>query len=163
LSKDFYTQFILPYAGIIIKICRAYTDTEEDFQDYYQEVCLQIWNSRKNFREESKWSTWIYRISLNVCMSLLRKSKKKEVRSSDYIEVQNVPDEQNSFQDESLKLLYKAIRQLSELDRAIILLYLEEKSYKEIAAIIGTTSNNIGVRITRVKKQLKNLLDGKIY
>ncbi|MDT0689292.1 sigma-70 family RNA polymerase sigma factor [Salegentibacter sp. F188] len=163
MSKDFYTQFILPYAGIIIKICRAYTDTEEDFQDYYQEVCLQIWNSRKNFREESKWSTWIYRISLNVCMSLLRKSKKKQFRPSDYIEVQNVPDEQNSFQDESLKLLYKAIRQLSELDRAIILLYLEEKSYKEIAAIIGTTSNNIGVRITRIKKQLKNLLDGKIY
>ncbi|MDT0647921.1 sigma-70 family RNA polymerase sigma factor [Zunongwangia sp. F260] len=163
MSKDFYTQFILPYAGIIIKICRAYTDTEEDFQDYYQEVCLQVWNSRNSFREESKWSTWIYRISLNVCMSLLRKSKKKQVRVSDYIEVQNVPDEENAFQDESLKLLYKAIRQLSELDRAIILLYLEENSYKEIADIIGTTPNNIGVRITRIKKQLKNLLDGKIY
>ena len=163
MSKDFYTQFLLPYAGIIIKICRAYTDTEEDFQDYYQEVCLQIWNSRKNFREESKWSTWIYRISLNVCMSLLRKTKKKQVLSADYIEVQNMPDEENSFQDESLKLLYKAIRRLSELDRAIILLYLEEKSYKEIAAITGTTSNNIGVRITRIKKQIKKLLDGKIY
>ncbi|MDT0686288.1 RNA polymerase sigma factor [Autumnicola psychrophila] len=163
MTKDFYSQSILPYAGIIIKICRAYTDTEEDFQDYYQEVCLQIWNSRNSFREESKWSTWIYRISLNVCMSLLRKSKKKQVRASDYIEVQNVPDEEKAFQDESLKLLYKTIRQLSELDRAIILLYLEEKSYKEIAAIIGTTSNNIGVRITRIKKQLKNLLDGKIY
>jgi RNA polymerase sigma-70 factor (ECF subfamily) len=96
-------------------------------------------------------------------MSLLRKSKKKQVQSSDYIQVQNVPDEENAFQDESLKLLYKAIRQLSELDRAIILLYLEENSYKEIADIIGTTPNNIGVRITRIKKQLKNLLDGKIY
>jgi len=163
LSKDFYTQFILPYAGIIIKICRAYTDTEEDFQDYYQEVCLQIWNSRKNFKEESKWSTWIYRISLNVCMSLLKKRKKKQVRSIDYIEEQNIPTSENSFQDESLQLLYKAIRQLSELDRAIILLYLEENPYKEIASIIGTSPNNIGVRITRIKKQLKKLLDGKIY
>ncbi|MDT0675067.1 RNA polymerase sigma factor [Autumnicola musiva] len=163
MSKDFYTQFILPYAGIIIKICRAYTDTEEDFQDYYQEVCLQIWNSRKNFQEKSKWSTWVYRISLNVCMSLLRKRKKKQVYSSDHIEVQNIPDAENSFQDESLQLLYRAIRQLSELDRAIILLYLEEKSYKEIAEIIGTTPNNIGVRITRIKKQIKKILDGKIY
>ncbi len=163
VSTDFYSQFILPYAGIIIKICRAYTDTEEDFQDYYQEVCLQIWNSRKNFKEESKWSTWIYRISLNVSMSLLKKRKRKQPRSADYKEVQNIPDEENAFQDESLQLLYKTIRQLSELDRAIILLYLEENSYKEIATIIGTTPNNIGVRITRIKKQIKKLLDGKIY
>jgi len=153
----------MPYVGIIIKICRAYTDTEEDFQDYYQEVCLQIWNSRENFKEESKWSTWIYRISLNVCMSLLKKRKKKQVRSSDYIDEENIPDIENSFQDESLQLLYTAIRQLSELDRAIILLYLEENPNKEIASIIGTTPNNIGVRITRIKKQLKKLLDGKIY
>ena len=163
MSKYFYTQFIMPYVGIIIKICRAYTDTEEDFQDYYQEVCLQIWNSRENFKEESKWSTWIYRISLNVCMSLLKKRKKKQVRSSDYIDEENIPDIENSFQDESLQLLYTAIRQLSELDRAIILLYLEENPNKEIASIIGTTPNNIGVRITRIKKQLKKLLDGKIY
>ena len=163
MSKDFYTQFILPYAGIIIKICRAYTDTEEDFQDYYQEVCLQIWNSRKNFKEESKWSTWIYRISLNVCMSLLKKRKRKQVGTTDYKKIYNLPANENSFQDESLELLYKAIRQLSELDRAIILLYLEQNSYKEIASIIGTTPNNIGVRITRIKKQLKELLDGKIY
>ena len=163
MSKDFYAHLILPYAGIIIKICRAYTDTEEDFQDYYQEVCLQIWNSRKNFKEESKWSTWIYRISLNVCMSLLKKRKKKQRHATDYVEVQNMPTEENFIQDESLQLLYKAIRKLSDLDRAIILLYLEENPYKEIANIIGTTPNNIGVRITRIKKQLKELLDGKIY
>lgn len=96
-------------------------------------------------------------------MSLLKKRKKKQVRSTDYTEVQNIPNIENSFQDESLQLLYQAIRQLSELDRAIILLYLEENSYKEIATIIGTTPNNIGVRITRIKKQLKQLLDGKIY
>lgn len=96
-------------------------------------------------------------------MSLLKKKKKKQARSTDYIEVQNMPTEENFIQDESLQLLYKAIRKLSELDRAIILLYLEENPYKEIASIIGTTPNNIGVRITRIKKQLKELLDGKIY
>lgn len=164
MSKDFYTQFILPYAGIIIKICRAYTDNEEDFQDYYQEVCLQLWKSRENFKGDSKWSTWVYRISLNVSLSLLKKDKKVNKKS---VELQNlatvVPQESNPFNDESLKLLYLAIKQLPELDRAIILLYLEENSYQEIAEIIGLLPNNIGVKITRIKKKLKILLDGKIY
>lgn len=164
MSKDFYTQFILPYAGIIIKICRAYTDNEEDFQDYYQEVCLQLWKSRENFKGDSKWSTWVYRISLNVSLSLLKKDKKVNKKS---VELQDlatvVPQESNPFNDESLKLLYLAIKQLPELDRAIILLYLEENSYQEIAEIIGLLPNNIGVKITRIKKKLKILLDGKIY
>lgn len=96
-------------------------------------------------------------------MSLLKKRKKKQGFAADYVEVQNIPNEKNFIQDESLQLLYKAIRKLSDLDRAIILLYLEENPYKEIANIIGTTPNNIGVRITRIKKQLKDLLDGKVY
>jgi len=164
LSKDFYTQFILPYAGIIIKICRAYTDSEEDFQDYYQEICLQLWKSRGNFKGDSKWSTWVYRISLNVSLSLLRRDKKITKKGVELPDVEgDMQSESNPFNDESLKLLYKAIKELSETDRAIILLYLEEKSYQEIAEIIGLSPNNIGVKITRIKKKLKTLLDGKIY
>ncbi|TBW30155.1 RNA polymerase sigma factor [Gramella sp. KN1008] len=164
MSKDFYKQFILPYAGIIIKICRAYTDTEEDFQDYYQEICLQLWRSRKNFKGDSKWSTWVYRISLNVCLSLLRKDKKINKNKVELVDVVSTGQQQESvFSNESMKLLYLAIKQLSATDRAIILLYLEEKSYQEIAHIMGLSSNNIGVRIARIKKKLKKLLDGKIY
>ena len=76
MSKDFYITNIFPYRGIIIKICRAYSNSQEDYEDYYQEVCLQIWKSRENFKNKSEWSTWVYRISLNVCLSLLRKQKK---------------------------------------------------------------------------------------
>lgn len=163
MSSDFYQSSILPYAAIIIKICRAYTNSQEDFEDYYQEVCLQIWRSRDSFREESKWSTWIYRISLNVCLTLLKKAKTKGYQ---YVSDQ-LPDEvvedSHVFDNESLNLLYDAIKHLSEIDRAVILLYLEEKSYEEIAEIIGTNSNNIGVRINRIKERLKKLLDGKIY
>ena len=75
MSNDFYKTSILPFSGIIIKLCRAYTNSQEDFDDYYQEVCLQIWRSKDKFREESKWSTWVYRISLNVCLTLLKKKK----------------------------------------------------------------------------------------
>lgn len=162
VSNDFYTFSILPYAGIIIKICRAYTSTQEDFEDYYQEVSLQIWKSKDNFKEQSEWSTWVYRISLNVCLTLLKKKKSNGQHfASDYLPA-GVTEDSRAFADESLNQLYDAIRQLSEVDRAVILLYLEEKSYQEIADIIGTNPNNIGVRIKRIKERLKKLLDGKV-
>jgi RNA polymerase sigma-70 factor (ECF subfamily) len=138
LSSDFYTSSILPYAGIIIKICRAYTNSQEDFEDYYQEVCLQIWRSREKFKKQSEWSTWIYRLSLNVCLTLLKSEKRKQ----NYFSTESLPNELiedcKSFSDESLNELYKAIKQLSEIDRAVILLYLDDKSYAEMAEIIGT-------------------------
>ena len=162
MSNDFYKTSILPFSGIIIKLCRAYTNSQEDFEDYYQEVCLQIWRSKENFRKESQWSTWVYRISLNVCLTLLKKKKNKGQHFvSDSLTAEETEDNY-AFSDESLNLLYDAIRQLSEIDRAIIMLYLEEKSYKEIADIIGTNPNNIGVRVKRIKTRLKKILDGKI-
>jgi RNA polymerase sigma-70 factor (ECF subfamily) len=145
-------------------MCRAYTNSQEYFEDYFQEVCLQVWKTKENYREESEWSTWVYRISLNVCLTLLKKKKKKNNSQhfvSDAITAEETEDNY-AFSDESLNLLYDAIRQLSEIDRAIIMLYLEEKPYKEIAEIIGTNPNNIGVRIKRIKTKLKILLDGKI-
>ena len=158
MSSDFYTSSILPYASIIIKICRAYTSTQEDFEDYYQEVCLQIWRSRENFREQSEYSTWIYRVTLNVCMTLLKKKKNRHQHfASDYLPAAAATEENRAFADEPINRLYDAIRQLSEVDRAVILLHLEEKTYQEIADIIGTNPNNIGVRITRIKDRLKKL------
>lgn len=162
MTYDFYRTFILPYAAIIIKICRAYTNTQEDFEDYYQEVSLQIWKSKDNFKEQSEWSTWVYKISLNVCLTLLKKNKKSNVQyfASDAIP-DKVSEDSTAFANDSLNHLYAAIKQLSEVDRGVILLYLEEKSYQEIADIMGTNPNNIGVRIKRIKDRLKKILDGQ--
>ena len=159
MSNDFYTTSIVPHSGIIIKICRAYTDSQEDFEDFYQEACLQIWKSRNAFQNKSKWSTWIYRITLNVCLTLSKKNIRKGYTMD---KLPEISEESKAFENENLNLLYDAIKKLSEVDRAIILLHLEENPYKEIAAIIGTSANNIAVRINRIKKQLKILLDGKI-
>lgn len=162
MSKDFYQTSILPFASIIIKICRAYTHSQEDFEDYYQEVCLQIWRSKDNFCQQCKWSTWVYRISLNVCLTLL---KKKKSNGQTYFTSDILPDviitENRAFEDESLNQLYVAIRHLSEVDRALILLYLEEKPYQDIADILGTNANNIAVRVNRIKERLKKILDEK--
>ena len=158
MSSDFYNISILPYSGIIIKICRAYTNSQEDFEDYYQEVCLQIWRSKDSFKEQSEWSTWIYRLTLNVCLTLLKKKKNnKQHQTSDYLPPEAIEDSR-VFTDESLNQLYDAIKKLSEIDRGVILLYLEEKTYQEIADIIGTNPNNIGVRIKRIKERLKKIL-----
>ena len=101
MSQDFYQISILPFAPIIIKICRAYTNSQEDFEDYYQEVCLQIWRSKDNFREQCKWPTWVYRISLNVCLTLL---KKKKSNGQTYFTSDVLPDviitENRAFEDE---------------------------------------------------------------
>ena len=161
MSSDFYTNWIVPVAGIIIKICRAYTDTQQDFEDYYQEVCLQIWRSHGNFDERASWSTWVYRVSLNVCMTLFKTQKRRRYLA----ESSNVPPElvadSRASAHESLDELYGAIRRLSEVDRAVILLYLEEKPYQEIGEIIGANPNNVGVRINRIKERLRRILDEK--
>ena len=129
MSSDFYTTQILPYAAIIIKICRAYTDTQEDFEDYYQEVCLQIWRSKDSFKEQSAWSTWIYRLSLNVCLTFLKKKKNNKQNAPSDLLPDEVLVDSRAFANESLNQLYGAIRQLSEIDRGVFLLYLEKKSY----------------------------------
>lgn len=165
MSTDFYKTYILPYSAIIIKICKAYTNSQEDYEDYYQEVCLQIWKSRDNFKNKSKWSTWIYRISLNVCLSLLRKQKKYNGISSSeesFNQFSNQSDLNENTKDYSndIAKLYDEIKELGEIDRGIILLYLEKRTYKEIAQIMGTNSNSIGVKITRIKNKIKKQLNG---
>lgn len=159
MGSDFYTTSILPFAAIIIKICRAYTNTQEDFEDYYQEVCLQIWRSKEGFKADSEWSTWVYKISLNVCLTYL---KKKKGNPGSFVS-DSLPDEamedSRFFSEKSINQLYAAIKHLSEVDRAVILLYLEEKPHKEIASIIGTNENNIGVRIKRIKTRLNTILN----
>ncbi|MCL6219219.1 RNA polymerase sigma factor [Zunongwangia pacifica] len=159
MSEDFYIKYIVPHKGIIIKLCRAYTDNEFDFEDYFQEVCLQIWKSKNNFKSQSKWSTWVYRITLNVCMTMLKKQKKHtEINKM----IQNdISTESEAFSNEELQMLYAAIRKLPEIDKAIIVLYLEDKSYKEIAEVSGMNISTIGARINRIKVKLKTIIYGK--
>ena len=110
-------------------------------------------------------STWVYRISLNVCLSLLRKQKKHDNTygfEQNYNQLSNQSDlkEESKNYSDDISRLYEEIKKLSEIDRAIILLYLEKKTYKEISQIIGINSNSIGVKITRIKKQIKKQING---
>ena len=160
MTDDFLEEFINPYKGIILKVCRAYTNSKDDLEDYYQEVCLQIWRSRDRFAQQSEISTWIYRLTLNVCLTLLKKDKNRRSRilTEDLRKVSCAKASPASA-DEKLNHLYDAIKQLSEIDRAVILLYLEKRSHNEIAQIIDSNPNNIGVRVHRIKQKLKGIMN----
>ncbi|MEM8893598.1 MAG: sigma-70 family RNA polymerase sigma factor [Bacteroidota bacterium] len=159
-SEEFFKTFIKDQTGIITKICRAYTDNEDDFQDYFQEVALQLWRSYQNFNQQSKVSTWVYRVTLNVCLTHFNRQKRK-VNTVALDQIHFEPEGYDDDKKEQVDLLYRSIRKLKEIDRAIILLYLEEKSYKEMAEILGMTVTNVGAKINRIKTQLKSIIDGE--
>lgn len=144
--------------ALIMHICRAYSKDEESLKDLVQEVTLQLWRSHKSFKGNSQLSTWVYRVTLNVCLSHSKKIKRNP---------QTVPLEwgvsirdENDPEKEQIERLYHGIRQLKESDRAIILLYLEDKSYKEMSEILGITVSNVGVKVNRLKDKLKQMING---
>ncbi|MBT29661.1 MAG: RNA polymerase [Thalassobius sp.] len=156
-QQKIFKLFIDQHTSIISKICRAYSNDDQEFEDYFQEVTLQLWKSFNTFRGESKASTWVYRIALNVCLSQIRK-RKKRIKTT-VLEHTQIKDEGNNNEREvQIANLYVAIKKIKETDRALILLYLEDKSYKEIAEIMGLTVSNVGAKINRIKTQLKKLI-----
>ena len=144
--------------AIISHICRAYARDEDDLKDLVQEVTLQLWRSHQSFEGKSQTSTWVYRVTLNVCLSLSRKQQKRVPTVP--LDSQDKPDEAMDPQKEQLDRLNRAIRQLDESDRAVVILYLEDKSYKEMSEILGISISNVGVKVNRLKEKLKRLIHG---
>ena len=160
LRQSEFSDLINQYKGIISKICRVYADNPEDFHDYFQEAALQLWRSLASFRGDAAISTWIYRVTLNVCLLQNRRKKKH----NQIIFTDQLPhgwyEEPGNAREEMLQQLYGAIRKLKKADRALIFLYLEDKSYQEISDIMGISVTNVGVKINRIKHRIKELLNG---
>ncbi|MGR3810986.1 RNA polymerase sigma factor [Jiulongibacter sp. NS-SX5] len=151
--EESFLQMIDQHQGILVKVSRLYEDQPEDRRDLFQEIVLQLWRSYPKFRAEAKESTWVYRIALNTAITIFRKKTK---RNQVLTEV-DLPDfviEENG----QLEQLMWAIQRLNKLDKALILLYLEDKSYKEMAEISGYSESNVGVKLNRIKKKLSNIL-----
>ena len=142
--------------AIIHKITMVYANSKVDREDLFQEICLQLWKAYPNFREEAKFSTWMYRVALNTAISTVRKEKNK-VAFEPLRETDRISDEKTD-ETEKVKLLYRAISGLNSIDKAMILLWLDEKSYDEIAAIMGTSKSNVSVKLVRIKRKLEELV-----
>jgi len=156
-SKEEFLKLIQENRKIIFKICNSYCKNRTDREDLAQEIIYQLWRSFGSFDPGYKFSTWMYRVALNVAISDYRKVKKKDDTISldeHLIEIAD-EDDQNNESENNFRLLQQFINELKELDRALMLLYLEEKSYREIADILGITETNAATKISRIKEKIK--------
>ena len=142
--------------GLIYKMVRVYTNSKEDEKDLYQEIVYQLWKSFGAFRNESKASTWMYRIALNTSITHLHKEKRKGNQISVNEEILCYATTTDDGDEEQIQLLYDHIRKLSRIEKGIILLYLEGKNYEEIATITGFSTTNVGTRLGRIKQKIKS-------
>ena len=153
-----FISLINEHQGLIHKVCIMYENDAEVRNDLFQEIVLQLWKSFSSFRGESKISTWMYRIALNTAISGYRKQTRL-VRTEDLREMHlNISEAGSDDYDENFQRLQWAIRQLSEVERAMIMMALEEIPYEEIAETIGITQNNVRVRMNRIREKLKKLM-----
>ena len=152
--KEEFIGIIKANEGLIYKVARVYTNSREDEQDLYQEVVYQLWKCFGTFRNEAKISTWMYRIALNTAIGFLNKEKKKGNQVPIDEGLLNKPDQPDTLMQERSEMLFARIKRLNEIEKAIVLLYLEGKTYDEIAAITGFTTTNVGTRLGRIKQKL---------
>lgn len=148
--------------NLVHKICRMYTNDKAAHDDLFQEISIQLWRSFDRFEGKSKFSTWMYRVGLNTAITLYRKEKKRIDRN---VLNENMPqivlEEYNGEVDQQLAWLYRKINSFSEVDKALTLLYLEDKKYDEIAETLGISSVNARVKMNRIKKRLKDMINDR--
>jgi RNA polymerase sigma-70 factor (ECF subfamily) len=159
LEKEF-VKIISENQGIIHKVCSIYCDSEEDRRDLFQEILAQLWKSYATFRNESKFSTWMYRVAINTAITSFKKIKRQPDQKSLGIEsVQVMNEEYDPEIEEKILLLHQAIAQLTGIEKSIVLLFLENRDYEEIAEITGITRNYVRVKMNRIKHKLKKYMD----
>lgn len=166
-DEDLESQFkswLVEHGGAVLKVARAYTLTSEDCQDLAQEILLQVWRSLPQFQGRASAATWIYRVALNTALGWRRKEHRRRARQHPVLEVADLPgagldSAQQIVEREAVQRLFAAIRQLPKTDAAVILLYLDELSYREMAEVLGISESNVGVKLNRAKKTLGQLLN----
>ena len=160
IDEKSFVELIEKYQNILHKVCSVYCAVKADREDLFQEIVLQVWRAYPSFKGQSKLSSWLYRVALNTAIARFRKQKRRIQASPLAFEQLNVPNEtsHNEVIDTQRWYLNEAIKQLNTVERAIMVLYLEEHSYKEISSIMGISETNVGVKINRIKNKLRNLV-----
>lgn len=157
-SKEEFLEILSNYQGILHKVNLIYFKSKSDRDDNFQEIVYQLWKSYPTLKNHCSIGSWIYAVSLNTSISRIKKESRIEYREK----IPDLPDSSNIIEtissNESFRLLLKAIYNLDEIDKSIMLLYLEERSYEDISEIVGISRSNVGVRINRAKELLKQNL-----
>lgn len=156
ITEKEFSRMVRANKSTIYMVCYMFSSDEDEVADLFQEVLIKVWRGLPSFNEQSDIKTWIYRVALNTCISIDRKKNRHpETRLSMDINLFSDDDKET----EQIKILHKRISQLLPLDRAIVLLWLENVSYDEIGAIVGISAKNVGVRLVRIREQLKAMVN----
>ncbi|MFT3704247.1 MAG: sigma-70 family RNA polymerase sigma factor [Agriterribacter sp.] len=158
-TQQYFLEMLRNNNGILHKVCRMYCYSVEDREDLYQEMIMQVWKAFPKFRQESKISTWIYRIALNTAISGYR----KEQRSINTVlfeqdAIHAIYEEQDAEKNEKIKMMNEAIQHLTDVEKALIMLYLDDKSYEEMEEILGMSQGNLRVKMNRIKEKLRKIM-----
>jgi RNA polymerase sigma-70 factor (ECF subfamily) len=167
-QKSLFMNWLGEHGASVIKVARAYTLTSDECQDLAQEILLQAWRSLPQFEHRASAATWFYRVALHTAMNWQRKDKPRRSRQQPLLEVHVLAIEgANSAEQaqhrETVEQLYNAIHQLPKTDAALVLLYLDQLSYREISEVLGISENNVGVKLNRAKKALSALMNGQSH
>ena len=155
-----FVELLEKHQNIVHKVCRLYTNNQDAHNDLFQEITIQLWKAYPKFRGDSKFSTWMYRVGLNTAITLYRKNKRRiKTEEFDAFQYKISAEAYDDSEEHQLKLMYKAVRQLNDIDKALIFLYLEDKSYKEISETMGISEVNARVKMNRIKTKLKTILN----
>jgi RNA polymerase sigma-70 factor (ECF subfamily) len=158
-----FKSWLDEHRGAVLKVARAYTFTNEDCQDLAQEILLQVWRSLPQFHGRAAAATWAYRVALNTSLGWQRKQRHRQSRSESILQVDELAgasadSAHAASQRETVERLYAAIRQLPKTDAALVLLYLDDMNYREMAEVLGISESNVGVKLNRAKKALAELM-----
>jgi RNA polymerase sigma-70 factor (ECF subfamily) len=155
-----FVELLEKHQNIIHKVCRLYTNNYDAHNDLFQEITIQLWRAYPKFRGDAKFSTWMYRVALNTAITLYRKSKKRvSTLGFDNIEFKIKAEDYDDTEEQQLKLLYKAVHQLNDIEKALVFLYLEDKNYREISENMGISEVNARVKMNRIKTKLRTILN----
>ena len=162
MNKELEHKFVTELQdnqNIVHKVCTLYTNDRDSHNDLFQEITIQLWKAPK-FRGDAKFSTWMYRVALNTAITLYRKQKRR-IDTADYESVifKIKADEYDETEELQLKLMYKAVKQLNDVDKALVFLYLEDKNYTEISETLGISEVNARVKMNRIKTKLRTILN----
>ena len=154
-EEEIFARLVREHKSTIYTVCYMFSKDEDEVQDLFQETLINMWKGMGGFREESKIDTWIYRVTLNTCLTQERKKKREVKKVPLNMDVNFFED--NDANAKQARILHQRISQLAYVDRALVMLWLDGMSYDEIGAVVGISAQNVAVKLFRIKEQLKKM------
>ncbi|OPC00698.1 RNA polymerase subunit sigma-70 [Elizabethkingia meningoseptica] len=162
LKEKEFLEKIEKHRGMIFKVSKMYLENQEDREDLFQEIILQLWKSYQDFEGKSLFSTWLYRVSLNTAITFIKRDKKRTDNGVLY-ETIDIEDDQSNHKEQQIEFLYKAVQELNPIEKALIFLFLEGQNHKQISENMGISEVNARVKLNRTKEKLQQIIKNYGY